>query len=201
MVVIMESISKAKAIKILHQKKIAFFDVTDASKIFKTKKRKTLYELLQRLEKNGVIHRIIKGKYHFFLREYNDFELANFLVNPSYISLESALAFYGILPQFPYSITSTTPLKPKQITYQKKEYEFSHLKSDYFLGFVKKDKFLIAKPEKALLDELYFMAKKLRHIHIQDLNLDLIDKNKFEQLYEMYKFIPLQKLVKRLELC
>lgn len=66
---------------------------------------------------------------------------------------------------------------------------------------MRKENFLIAKPEKALLDELYYMAKKLRHIHIQDLNLDLIDQKKFEQFYQMYKFIPLQKLVKRLKLC
>lgn len=197
----MEPITKAKAIKILHQKKVTFFDVTDASKIFETKKVKTLYELLQRLEKEGVIQRIIKGRYHFSLREYNDFELANFLVNPSYISLESALSFYGILSQFPYTVTSITPLKPRRITYQEKEYEFSHLESKYFFGFVKKDNFLIAKPEKALLDELYFMAKKLRRVHVTDLNFEPIDRKKFEELYKKYKFIPLRKLVEKLEIC
>jgi len=197
----MEPITKAKAIKILHQKKVTFFDVTDASKIFETKKIKTLYELLQRLEKEGVIQRIIKGRYLFSLREYNDFELANFLVNPSYISLESALSFYGILSQFPYTVTSITPLKPRHITYQEKEYEFSHLESKYFFGFVKKDKFLIATPEKALLDELYFMAKKLRIIHVTDLNFEPVDKKKFKKLYKKYKFIPLQKLVEKLEIC
>lgn len=197
----MEPITKAKAIKILHQKKVTFFDVTDASKIFETKKVKTLYELLQRLEKEGVIQRIIKGRYHFSLREYNDFELANFLVNPSYISLESALSFYGILSQFPYTVTSITPLKPRRITYQEKEYEFSHLESKYFFGFVKKDNFLIAKPEKALLDELYFMAKKLRKVHVKDLNFEPFDKKKFEKLYKKYKFIPLRKLVEKLEIC
>ncbi len=201
MIVNMEPITKAKAIKILHQKKVTFFDVTDASKIFETKKIKTLYELLQRLEKEGVIQRIIKGRYHFSLREYNDFELANFLVNPSYISLESALSFYGILSQFPYTVTSITPLKPRRITYQEKEYEFSHLESKYFFGFVKKHKFLIATPEKALLDELYFMAKKLRRVHVRDLNFDPVDKKKFEELYKKHKFIPLRKLVKKLGIC
>lgn len=197
----METISKTKAIKILHQKKVTFFDVSDALKIFGTKKIKTLYELLQRLEKNGIIRRITKGRYHFSLREYNDFELANFLVNPSYISLESALSFYGILPQFPYTVTSITPLKSKRICHQEKEYEFSHLESKYFWGFVKKDKFLIASPEKALLDELYFMAKKLRKIHTQDLNLKPVDKKKLGELYKRYKFIPLQKLIKKLKIC
>ncbi len=197
----MEAISKDKAIKVFHQKRISLFSVADAKKIFKAKKENTLYKLLQRLEKSGVIKRIIKGKYLFAFREVGDFDLANFLVNPSYISLESALSFYGVLPQFPYTITSVTPLKSQKIIYQEKEYEFAHLESKYFFGFVKKDKFLIATPEKALLDELYFMAKKLRKIHSADLDLKIIDKKKFRYLSGEYKFLPLQNLIKKLKLC
>lgn len=197
----MEAISKLDAIKILHQKKVTFFDVVDAGKIFGIEKSKTLYVLLQRLEKDGVINRIVNGKYYFALKEYNEFELANFLVNPSYISLESALSFYGILPQFPYTITSLTPLKTKKINYQDKEYEYSHLDTGYFWGFLKKDKFLIASPEKALLDELYFMAKKLRNIHLQDLNLKAIDRKKICDLSKRYKFIPLHNLLANLKIC
>lgn len=196
----METITKDKAIKILHQKRVSFFNITDARKIFGTKKENTLYKLLQRLEKAGIIKRISKGKYLFSFRETNDFELANFLVNPSYVSLESALSFYGILSQFPYTITSVTPLKTKKIVHQEKEYEFSHLGSKYFFGFIKKDKFLIATPEKALLDELYFMAKKIRKISLTDLDLNLIDKNKFKRLSKKYKFLPLQNLIHKLKL-
>ena len=193
----METISKDKAIRLLHQKKVVFFDVIDAQKIFKTKKQKTLYELLQRLEKSGVVNRIKKGKYHFSLKEYNDFELANFLVNPSYISLESALSFYGILPQFPYTISSVTPLKSQKIIFQGKEYEFCHIENKYFFDFVKKDNFLIATPEKALIDELYFVAKKLRKIHIRDLDLKMITKKRLKELIKKYNFLPLQNLIKR----
>lgn len=197
----METISRDKAIRILHQKKISFFDIGDAKKIFALKKENTLYKLLQRLEKQKIIARIEKGKYLFLFRDHDDFELANFLVNPSYISLESALSFYGILPQFPYTITSVTPLKSKKIIFQEKEFEFSHLEGKYFFGFVKKEKFLIATPEKALLDELYFMAKKIRKIHIQDLNLKLIDKKKFKNLAKKFEFLPLQNLIERLKIC
>jgi predicted transcriptional regulator of viral defense system len=197
----MDAISRDKAIKILHQKRISFFDVADAKKIFGVKKENTLYKLLQRLEKSNVIGRITKGRYLFLFREYNDFELANFLIDPSYVSLESALSFYGILPQFPYTITSVTPLKSKKIIYQEKEYEFNHLEKKYFFGFIKKERFLIASPEKALLDELYFMAKKLRKIQITDLDLNLINKKKFKNLLKKYKFLPLQKLIKRLRIC
>jgi len=196
----MEPISKDKAIKILYQKRIIFFDIVDAGKIFGTKKEKTLYEILQRLEKAGVIQRLIKGKYQFLFKEGSDFERANFLVEPSYISLESALSFYGILSQFPYTVTSITTLKSKKIICQKKEYEFSHLEKKYFFGFEKKEKFLIATPEKALIDELYFMAKKLRRIHLEDLALNKINKKKFKNLSKKIKFIPFQNLIKKFKL-
>ena len=196
----METISKFDAVRILHRKKIKLFDVADAGKIFGLEKPKTLYVLLQKLEKDGVINRVAKGKYHFSLKEVDDLELANFLVSPSYVSLESGLSFYGILPQFPYAVTSITTLKTKKLSYQEKEFEYAHLDSKYFWGFIKKDRFLIATPEKALLDELYFMAKKLRYIHIQDLSLDIIDRNKFLQFSRRYQFIPLQKLLDSLKI-
>jgi len=144
---------------------------------------------------------MIKGKYHFLFREINDFELANFLVDPSYLSLESALSFYGILPQFPYTITSVTPLKSKKIIFKEKEYEFLHLNKKYFFGAQKIDRFLIAHPEKALLDELYFVSKKLRKIHYQDLDLTEINKTKLKNFLQKYKFLPLIKLVEKLQLC
>lgn len=197
----MATISKEKAIKILHKKNVSLFTISDAKKIFKVEKRNTLYKILQRLEKAGVIERIMKGKYRFLFKEVNDFEIANFLITPSYISLESGLSFYGILPQFPYTITSLTPRKTKKIIYQEKEYEYGHLKKDYFFGFEKKDNFLIATPEKALLDELYFMSKKLRKVHFEDLDLSNINKDKLQSLAKKFKFIPLQNLIQKLKLC
>jgi len=196
----METISKDKAIKILHQKNTVLFDVVDAFKIFKIKKENTLYKLLQRLEKAGVIERVYQGKYRFLFQEVDDFELANFLISPSYISLESALSFYSILPQFVYSITSVTPLKTNKIVYQEKEFEFSHLDKKYFFGFEKKNNFLIAKPEKALLDELYLSAKKIRSINFEDLDLAKIDKGQLRIWAQEYNFLPLNNLIKQLKL-
>ncbi len=194
----MDSISKENAIKILYQKGCTFFTVNDARKIFETSKDNTLYKLLQRLEKSEIIKRVSKGKYHFVFKDKNEFELANFLVNPSYISLESALNFYGILPQFPYTITSITTLKTRRIIVQEKEYLFSHIDLNYYWGFVKRDKFLIATPEKALLDALYFMSKKICSLHLDELDLKRINKRRFLSLSKQINFLPLQNLIKRI---
>jgi len=193
----METISKQKAIQILIQKKISLLDVNTAQKIFSFRNENSLYKFLQRLEGADILKRVTKGKYLFSLKETNDYELANFLFTPSYISLESALSFYGILAQFPYTITSVTPRKTKKIIYNEKEFEFAHLKREYFFGFIKKDNFLIALPEKALLDELYFVSKGLISISLDELNLSIIKKEKLKKMMKYYNFLPLRNLVEK----
>ena len=192
---------QSEAIRLLYRKKAALFDIAGAKKLFAVDKDNTLYKILQRMEKNGVIVRLRNGKYRFAFREVNEFETANFLLSPSYISFESALSFHGILPQFPYTITSATPLKSRTLVCEGREYEFSHLEKKNFFGFVKKDKFLVAEPEKALLDQLYFMSKKLRQVHVEDLDFTRIGRKKLKKHARKFNYIPLNNLIDRLELC
>ncbi|TET14791.1 MAG: hypothetical protein E3J77_03840 [Actinobacteria bacterium] len=194
----MESITIDKATKILYAKKVSLFSINDAKKIFNIEKDNTLYKLLQRLEKKDIIKRIENGKYLFSFIEVSDFEIANFLTSPSYISLESALSFYGILSQFPYTITSITSKKSKRVIYEDKEYEFMHIRSKYLYGFLKKNNFLIASPEKALIDELYFMARKLRIISLEELDLTNINKKYLKDISKKYDYIPLKRLVDKI---
>ncbi|MFZ3386237.1 MAG: hypothetical protein WA120_03590 [Candidatus Hydromicrobium sp.] len=191
----MESITIDKATKILYTKRVSLFSINDAKKVFNIEKDNTLYKLLQRLEKKDIIKRIENGKYLFSFIEVSDFEIANFLTSPSYISLESALSFYGILSQFPYTITSITSKKSKRVIYEDKEYEFNHMESKYLYGFFKKNNFLIASPEKALIDELYFVAKKLRIISLEELDLTNINKKHLKSIVKKYDYIPLKRLV------
>ncbi len=194
----MESITIDKATKILYAKKVSLFSINDAKKVFNIEKDNTLYKLLQRLEKKDIIKRIENGKYLFSFIEVSDFEIANFLTSPSYISLESALSFYGILSQFPYTITSITSKKSKRVIYEDKEYEFMHIRSKYLYGFFKKNNFLIASPEKALIDELYFMARKLRIISLEELDLTNINKKYLKDISKKYDYIPLKRLVDKI---
>jgi len=191
----MESITTDKATKILYAKRVSLFSINDAKKVFNIEKDNTLYKILQRLEKKDIIRRIENGKYLFSFIEVSDFEIANFLTSPSYISLESALSFYGILSQFPYTITSITSKKSKRVIYEDKEYEFIHMESKYLYGFFKKNNFLIASPEKALIDELYFIAKKLRIISLEELDLTNINKKHLKSIVKKYDYIPLKRLV------
>jgi predicted transcriptional regulator of viral defense system len=189
-------LSQAKIIEKLRQKEVSLFTATDFKRIFQIKKENTAYKILERLTKRGILERLTKRKYLFTFLESNDFQIANFLYFPSYISLESALSFYGIISQFPYQITSITPKKTKIIKTLNKEFSYSHIKLELFFGYEKKEKFLIALPEKALFDYLYLCSKGLRSFEKDDFDLKIIDKEKFLSLFKKTKQEKLIKLLK-----
>lgn len=156
-------ISKLRFIKTFQEKNIGLFTIYDVNKIFPVKTN-TLKHLLQRLKKEGIVENLQRGKYLFLQskRQVSDFEMANFLVIPSYISLESALSFYGMIEQFPYQITSLTIKKSGRIQSNNKDFNYSKITRNYFKGFVKKDNFLVAEREKVIFDYLYFIYKGQR---------------------------------------
>lgn len=174
-----ERLNQATIIKKLREREISLFTPLGFKRIFKIKNTNTLYKILERLSKKGILKRLTKKKYLFLFAKYSDFQIANFLYSPSYISLESALSFYGIISQFPYQITSVTPKKTKIIKAFGKEFSFSHIKPELFFGYEKKDEFLIATPEKALFDYLYFCKKGLRNFERSDFDFKSIEKKKF----------------------
>lgn len=94
----------------------------------------------------------------------NEFEIANRLYQPSYISFEYALAYFGILPETVYTMTSATTRVTREFTVQGKSYEYSKIKPTAYRGYqlisIKGVRVLMAFPEKALVDYLYFVDLK-----------------------------------------
>lgn len=174
----METYNTTEIINVLSRKNISVFSATDFARLFKINRPDTVYKKLDRLIKKKIITRIIKGKYLFGLNPPDDFTLANFLYQPSYISLESALSFHGIITGFPYAIASVTPRKTKKylISGKEKEYEYTHLAPKLFWGYEKKEQFLMASPEKAVLDYLYLAFKGLRPAAIDEFDLLSINR-------------------------
>lgn len=156
---------------------ISLFTISDFARLFNLKNNNTLYKKIQRLEKQKIIKKIINGKYLFFMSHADEFAIAHFIMNPSYISLESALSFYGIMTGFSYSITSITIRPPKTVAIEKKEYSYSHINPSLFWGYEKNGQFLIADKEKALLDYIYFSLKGLRTMFdFDEIDTTQIDK-------------------------
>lgn len=91
--------------------------------------------------------------------------LANQLYFPSYISLESALAAYGMIPEAVGLITSVTARKTKTFKNSLGTFTYQKLSSDYFFGFktfktAQGYSYYMAAPEKAILDFIYLSIPK-----------------------------------------
>jgi len=161
-------VTKIKFINTLKAKNIVFFTSGDIKKLFNINNTNTLKHLVGRLKKDGIIDRLRRDKYLFLhaAKPASDFMVANFLLFPSYISLESALSYYGIIDQFPYHISSIILGKSRNIKIKNKVLTYSRIKKEYFTGFIKIDEALMATKEKALFDYLYFVYKGLRPVNI-----------------------------------
>jgi predicted transcriptional regulator of viral defense system len=175
----MKTYSISEIIITLKNKNISLFTISDFSRLFFLKNTNTLYKKIQRLEKQKIIKKLINGKYLFSLSPIDEFSTAHFILNPSYISLESALSFYGIMTGFSYSITSITTRPTKTVEIDGKEYLYSHISPSLFWGYEKNGQFLIAEREKALLDYCYFSLKGLRTpIDFEEIDKTQLNKKK-----------------------
>lgn len=152
------------------RKKIAgypIFTFNDVLKWFPRTNPKTLEVEISHWIKSGHLKRAKRGIYVFSDFEIEDpFILANFIYSPSYISLESALNCYSIIPDIPFSITSVTLKKTVQFsTKEFGDFYYRCIKPGLFFGFenVQRDKYgyNIAFPEKAIFDFLYLNYKRL----------------------------------------
>ncbi len=153
------------------------FTILDVEKKFYSEKKDSLRVQLSRFIQKGRLVQLKRGLYCFNPVKLDEFVLANQLYQPSYISLETALNYYGIIPDISQRLTSVSPTTTKKIGNQFGIFHYAKIKSVLFWGYTKKrldDKesfFLIAQKEKALLD--FFYLRKIKKV--KDLRLALAD--------------------------
>lgn len=108
--------------------------------------------------------------------------LANFIYRPSYVSLESALNYYGIIPDVVQNATSVSPITTRTFRTGRGVFMYSKIVNSLYFGWqTVKDSgsefsFSIAEPEKALLDYVYI--RKIRDLTDQRIDLAAIDRKK-----------------------
>ncbi|MBL7159871.1 hypothetical protein ISS85_05310 [Candidatus Microgenomates bacterium] len=193
----MESFKRAKLVKAIYNSDLVFFTNSTLQTLFGIKKKNTLLAVLRDLVESGILGKLEKGKYFLLDADLDDFSLANFLHKPSFISLETALNFYGILSQFPYETTSVTLKKKKEKIINEKVFVYLHIKPSLYWGYQKKKEFLIAEPEKAVLDQIYFTSCGWRRINLEELNFERLNKKKL--FFYADKFPKTKRFLKSLK--
>ena len=130
--------------------------------------------------KKGLVVRLRNGYYSF--PEYlgkTDFAwyIANQIYKPSYISLHTALSFYGLIPESVVQITSVSSLKTNAFTNSFGTYKYKSVQGNLMFGYDVKQlsggqSLLFAKPEKALVDLLYLYPFYQSQADFEGLRLD-----------------------------
>jgi len=191
---------KLQALQILQKSKRKLFSITDLKKLLRIKSDQYAYVFVGRLVKESILERASKGVYYLISNKPTDFELANFLYKPSYVSLDSALNYYGVLIQSPQQIISVTPNLTKKIEAGGKDFVYMHLNQKYYSDYQQVDGFLIATPEKALIDALFFVALGRGSLSVEELIFDSVDKNKLKDLAKKIDNRAFKKYFKSLKL-
>lgn len=154
---------------------------------------------LKRVCQKGDLIRVRKGLYLVGKEKrkshYNSFVIANYMIGPSYVSLESALSFYGLIPEAVYTTTSVTTKVGSEFKTPAGQYSFSYLKISYFnFGFYQikegEHKYLIATPLKALMD--YIVLKKKEYKSVKELEEDI--RFNFDEFLTYKKFVNIDKI-------
>ena len=113
------------------------------------------------------------------------FLLANHLAGPSYVSLETALSWYGIIPERVYEVSSVTSQKSKVYQTPVGKFTYIHLPLPYYSFGIQQMKLsenqyaLVATAEKALCDLVVTTSgillrsiKQARALMLEDLRMD-----------------------------
>jgi predicted transcriptional regulator of viral defense system len=153
--------------------------------LLEIRNRRSFFSILKRLQDDGILQRLEKDKYRILQKNVSSFQLANFLYEPSYISLETALSYWGILPQFPFEITSVTLKKTVTKSVDDIVYSYSHLSNTMYGLYTKEEEFLIATPEKSLFDQLYLVARGWRTLELDECDLHNVNKKEFLRICTM----------------
>ena len=125
-----------------------------------------LYRQLSRWVRGGKLIQLRRGLYSLApplrRREPHPFLIANSLERGTYVSLQSALSFHGLIPEAVPTTTSVGPVRPGSFETSFGRFQFQHLRADLCRGYrrveVKAGQYArVALPEKALVDLLYLV--------------------------------------------
>ena len=143
---------------------------------------------ITQLLETGLVVRIRKGLYCFGssfrksipTREY----LANLIYGPSYVSLDYALSYHGLIPEKVATVTSVTAVRSAEFDTPLGNFSYRMLSGErysYGANLVAADgvSFLIAGPEKALIDKVW-VDKRFSGRNVSDFEIYLIEDLRIE---------------------
>lgn len=149
------------------------------------------------LEKNGYIIRLKRGLYvvnpEYTGKRLSNELIANHLYAPSYVSMSTALRYYGLIPEAVYVNQSMTVKHSRSFQTPIGNYDYKCISREAFAVGVKTERvadyaFLIASPEKALCD-LIANSSKVNLRYMKDVE-NYLENDIRMDMEEFMKFDP-----------
>lgn len=122
--------------------------------------------------------------------EPHPFLVANKLQRGSYVSLQSAMAFHGIIPEYVPVVTSAGPGRPETLRNPLGTFQFRHIAAKMLFGYswveISPRQFaFVASAEKALLDLAYLTPGADSHDYLRELRLQDTEAISKQLLHEL----------------
>lgn len=144
---------------------------------------------LARWTKNGRIYQLRRGLYAiappYQKIKPHPFLIANYMQRASYVSGQSALAYYGLIPDTVQVTLSVTTGRPERLETLLGVFEFRHIKPELLRGYrmtalngskISEQQALVATPEKALLDLVYLQPGGDQPAYLRELRLQNLER-------------------------
>jgi predicted transcriptional regulator of viral defense system len=122
------------------------------------------YDKINDLVQQGYIAQLRKGLYMISSKVSNTFPesflIANQLYGPSYVSIDSALSYWGFIPERVFETTSVTVRLSKNFATEVGTFSFAHIPKSYYplgiqsVALTETQHVLMASPEKSLCDKI-----------------------------------------------
>ena len=149
---------------------------------------------LSRWVKAGKLHQLKRGLY-ILAEPYqkvspHPFLIANRIKNASYVSLQSALAWYDLIPEYVPVVTSVTTTRTDTFHCSEGSFLYRRIKKSLFTGYrsietVDGQFIFLAQPEKALLDLIYLTPHSESREYLKELRLQNMDMINTDLIMEL----------------
>jgi predicted transcriptional regulator of viral defense system len=140
-------------------------------------------QALARQERRELVEHVSNKIYYNWLAlDGSTRDLVNVLRENAYVSLESGLREYGISTQSPRTLTCVTTERPKEFKARTIAISYRSISARLHWGFVRKTtrygSYLIAEPEKAILDWIYLGFQNGAAPALDELDFSIVDRPK-----------------------
>ncbi len=148
-----------------------------------------------RYVRKGLLLRVRRNLYILRQRWINasleeKFQIANMGQVPSYVSLLTALDYFGLTTQVQRNFFESIALKrTREIQINNSVFKYTKISKDLYFGFERRKDFFIVRPEKALLDAIYLISYGRYSLDLSAVESSKLDR---DQLFTLSRSFPLR---------